>query len=133
MAVKLERRSMLKHFSEDEFNHFDKMDKRFLEFLDDVRSLAGVAFVITSDYRTREDNQRVGGSATSAHLKGRAVDFVIRPWNGATYYGVIAAAVAVSSMPKWASHGMELKVAPTPNRHIHIAWDGWPQSSFIVG
>lgn len=69
----------LRHFSPDEFTMdglpvFDKMQPGFLELLDECRERAGVPFKITSSYRTPEKNRMVGGSPTSMHLKGRAVD-----------------------------------------------------------
>ena len=66
--------SVLRHFNRSEFEYPFKMDEAFLRRLDIARSLAGVPFVITSDYRTPEDNERVGGVPDSAHMKGLAVD-----------------------------------------------------------
>lgn len=51
-----------------------KMDEDFLRLLDDARELAGVPFKITSGYRCKEHNKKVGGKANSAHTKGLAVD-----------------------------------------------------------
>lgn len=53
---------------------FDKMQPEFLALLDECRHIAGVPFKITSSYRTPEKNRAVGGSPTSMHLRGRAVD-----------------------------------------------------------
>ena len=69
----------LKHFSPSEFTMigevvFDKMHPDFLALLDECRGRAGIPFKITSSYRSPEHNARVGGSPTSMHLKGRAVD-----------------------------------------------------------
>lgn len=69
----------LKYFSPSEFTLlgevvFDRMQPEFLALLDECRERAGVPFKITSSYRTPEHNARVGGSPTSMHLKGRAVD-----------------------------------------------------------
>lgn len=55
---------------------FDNMQPEFLQLLDECRHIAGVPFKITSSYRTSEKNAQVGGSQTSMHLKGRAVDIV---------------------------------------------------------
>jgi len=45
--------------------------------LDLARELAGTAMVITSGYRCKAHNQDIGGSNTSSHLKGLAVDISV--------------------------------------------------------
>lgn len=42
--------------------------------LDYARHVAGVPFVITSGFRTPEENAAAGGGGNSAHLRGWAVD-----------------------------------------------------------
>lgn len=44
--------------------------------MDKVRELLGQPVIVHSGYRSAALNTRVGGSRTSAHLSGRAVDFV---------------------------------------------------------
>jgi hypothetical protein len=66
----------MRYFKPEEFNHLKKMDQTFLRFLDDVRSLSGVPFYLTSDYRSLETNREIGGHPSSLHLRGMAVDFV---------------------------------------------------------
>ena len=46
----------------------------FIDKLQLARSLAGVAFVITSGYRCEEHNRKVGGVPKSSHVKGLAAD-----------------------------------------------------------
>ncbi|ANS04921.1 peptidase M15 [uncultured Mediterranean phage] len=77
------------HFKEEEFNCcgkpcFDKMDKHFVEMLDKARSYTTQAFVITSSWRSEEHNRNVGGSASSSHLTGLAVD-ISAPTSSAKY------------------------------------------------
>lgn len=48
---------------------------RLFFLLDEIRDYCGQPFVITSTYRDKEHNERVGGSVTSQHLYGAAVDF----------------------------------------------------------
>jgi uncharacterized protein YcbK (DUF882 family) len=66
------------YFNRDEFKcpHCDrnKIDEGFITLLDEARSLSGVPFVINSGYRCPIHNMAVGGSPTSSHLKGCAVD-----------------------------------------------------------
>ena len=52
-----------------------------LEKLHRAREIAGVPFVITSGYRCKEHNAKIGGSPTSSHLKGLAVDIRISNQN----------------------------------------------------
>jgi len=42
--------------------------------LEVARKQAGVPFVINSGYRCKDNNKKVGGSETSSHLIGAAVD-----------------------------------------------------------
>ena len=56
-----------------------------------ARELAGVAFVINSAYRCSVQNERVGGSDTSSHLNGSAVD--IRATEGVTRFKVLKACI----------------------------------------
>lgn len=69
----------MNYFSESEFNCngepcFDKMNKKFISKLERARSFSLTPFVITSSWRSEEHNKKVGGSKTSSHLKGIAVD-----------------------------------------------------------
>lgn len=53
--------------------------QRLAEALERIRSaLGGKAIHITSGYRCPDLNARIGGSKTSAHMDGRAADFVVR-------------------------------------------------------
>ena len=47
---------------------------RLVERLEELRSAAKRPLVITSGYRCREHNRAVGGSPTSLHMLGLAVD-----------------------------------------------------------
>ena len=52
----------------------EKMLPIFLTKIDMARSRAGIPFRITSGWRSEERNRRVGGSAKSSHLIGKAAD-----------------------------------------------------------
>jgi uncharacterized protein YcbK (DUF882 family) len=71
----------------------DHMNPEFLIKLDTCRDMCGFPFVVTSSYRSPEDNRRVGGSPGSMHLKGRAVD--IRVSDGAMRWAVVKAAISL--------------------------------------
>jgi len=49
-----------------------------VSFLDIARGIAGVPFIISSGFRTKEVNKMVGGVVNSAHTKGLAVDLRIK-------------------------------------------------------
>lgn len=71
----------LKYFKPEEFKMdgrvvFKKMDPDFLALLDQCREIAGVPFIISSCWRSKEKNKKVGGAPGSMHLKGRAVDII---------------------------------------------------------
>ena len=50
------------------------MNSTLLKMLDMARGMANVPFVITSGYRCEKHNKAIGGSETSSHTKGLAVD-----------------------------------------------------------
>jgi uncharacterized protein YcbK (DUF882 family) len=70
----------LKHFKLAEFDSPDapgsgaKMQPKFLQMLDNARSLAKVAFKINSGYRTEAHNAKVKGVKESSHCQGWAAD-----------------------------------------------------------
>lgn len=45
-----------------------------IDMLNKARELAGVPFIITSGYRCKTHNKKVGGKDNSAHLRGLAAD-----------------------------------------------------------
>ena len=75
---KIEEQMALKYFKLSEFDDAPgtgkNMKKEFLTKLDKARAIADVPFKITSGYRSKETNKRVGGVSTSSHLKGCAAD-----------------------------------------------------------
>ena len=69
---------MWKFFSENELKckgtgELD-MDEEFMEKLVAIREKLSAPMTITSAYRDPEHNDRVGGSKSSAHIEGKAVD-----------------------------------------------------------
>ncbi len=77
---------MAKYFTLDEFNckccGRNKIDEGLVMMLDEAREEAGVAFIITSGYRCRKHNRRVGGVAGSSHVKGLAADIRVTSGKG---------------------------------------------------
>jgi len=70
----------MKHFDRSEFTcctcglGFEEMDPDFLRKLDLAREYADVPFKINSSIRCKKHNKEAGGSKTSSHLEGLAVD-----------------------------------------------------------
>ncbi len=50
--------------------------ERSAEFLEQVRALLGVPIIVLSGYRSQVVNHLVGGSDTSAHMRGLASDII---------------------------------------------------------
>lgn len=67
-----------RHFSEKEIVG---LKPELVGKLDVARDIAGIAFVITSGYRTGSHNAEVGGTEDSSHLSGLAVDIRARNTN----------------------------------------------------
>lgn len=74
---------MYKYFRLPEFDSPDEpgsgelMEANVLEALDNARDLAGFPFVVTSGVRSIAHNKAVGGSRSSSHLMGYAVDLAV--------------------------------------------------------
>ena len=71
----------MKYFKKQEFFckcgcglNIENIDQTLIYQLNLARKFAGVPFVINSSIRCIKHNRRVGGSPTSSHLKGFAVD-----------------------------------------------------------
>ena len=76
----------------------EHMDREFLRLLDQARAIAGVAFRITSGYRTTEYHQDLTDrgyptSPDSAHLHGCAADIEVK--NSRQRYLIIRALLTV--------------------------------------
>jgi len=70
----------MKFFKNEEFNckcrkcNEHHMDMEILEMLETARVFADIPFKINSAWRCEEHNKKVGGTPTSSHLLGKAVD-----------------------------------------------------------
>ena len=53
------------------------MDEDFLEKLDSLRHLCGFPFHVTSGYRCKKHNTKIGGAPSSSHLDGKAADIAL--------------------------------------------------------
>ena len=71
----------IKHFKKEEFAcpccGENKISINLVKKLDKARDIAGIPLVINSGYRCKKHNKKVGGTITSSHLKGLAVDIKV--------------------------------------------------------
>ena len=69
------------HFTRDEMkcNGTDecRMDEKFMERLERLRSDYGRPMIVSSGYRDISYNTTIGGSPNSAHTQGKAVDILV--------------------------------------------------------
>ena len=83
----------LRFFTDEEFACSccgeSKVQTKVKYALDFARGVAGIPFTITSGYRCVDHNIQVGGSATSSHLNGTAVDIACN--DSSSRYKIITA------------------------------------------
>ena len=98
---------MSRYFTDSEV---DKLDQRLVDKLDRARNLSGMPFLITSGYRTPDENIQAGGLQDSAHCSGLAVD--LRCSDGIQRYKILSALLDVG-----------FKRIGCYDRHIHVDLD----------
>ena len=84
----------LKHFSPEEFNHFDKMNPELLVLLDELREIYGKPIIITSDFRgPNHPIEKAKPNGPGVHSFGVAID--VASVGGTTTLELVRAAIAV--------------------------------------
>lgn len=72
----------LRYFSEEDFTKakpscsLSDMNDSFMARLDDARHIAGVPFIVSSAYRSKQYELSKGRSGTSSHCFGLAIDLL---------------------------------------------------------
>jgi len=91
--------------------------------LDPLREHLGRPVRITSGYRSAQVNARIGGSRTSAHMTGEAVD---AKCDGVDAHGIVAALRAIQPPGGW---DQVIAYAPSRGGHVHIGIraGAWPR------
>jgi len=91
--------------------------------LDPLREHLGKPVRVTSGYRSPAVNTRIGGSKTSAHMTGEAVDIKV---DGLDAHGIVAALRAIQPPGGW---DQVIAYAPSRGGHVHIGIKAgaWPR------
>ena len=90
---------MLRNFSHEELacpccQGLD-LDPKLLTRLQALRDILGYPLQINSGYRCPDHNAKIGGSKTSQHLLGKALDISTRPMSGAQKHQFLRQALAL--------------------------------------
>lgn len=118
---------MPKNFKPEEFNcNCGKCDKGFkhiqaivVSMLDTAREMSGVSFIFSSAMRCDEHNGNEGGSDTSSHLDGWAVDIKVK--NSTQRFKILKALIAVGFTRIGISNGF-IHVDYDPGKPSSVAW-----------
>ena len=91
--------------------------------LDPLREHLGKPVRVTSGYRSPAVNTRIGGSKTSAHMTGEAVDIKVDDLDA---HGIVAALRAIQPPGGW---DQVIAYAPSRGGHVHIGIKAgaWPR------
>lgn len=117
--------SILINFRLSEFDSPDspgsgyRMQPSTLLLLQKTRELADTPFVITSGYRTRSHNKRVGGVKGSSHTKGYAVD--VRCRKSQDRYKILNAALQ-AGFNRIGISGQFIHLDNDPNKVQNVIW-----------
>ena len=80
-ANDLKSKPQFKHFDISEFTcpccGRNLISICLIQKLDKARGIAGIPFNISSGYRCKKQNSKVGGSVTSSHIPGLAADIMV--------------------------------------------------------
>jgi len=69
------------------------MDPRLIFFVEEIERYTGQKLEVNSGYRCEKHNRKVGGSKTSSHLKGLAVDLEVD--NSRLRFKVVSMAISL--------------------------------------
>lgn len=108
----------LRWFRTSEFDEPERMDRDFLQKLDQLRHSSGIALYVTSDVRTPEQNEAIGGFHDSPHLRGTAVDVQPRPNTIHNKMQVIRTALNLWGEGEWSDLGLGIY-----DEHLHVDAD----------
>lgn len=113
-----------KYFTDEEFRKatpscsLSDMDENFMSKLDLARDIAGVPFIVSSAFRSKEYEKKKGRSGTSRHTLGIAMD--IRCYDNALRFRIVNALLSVG-----------FRRIGIASSFIHVD-DGYPTSSPLI-
>ena len=99
------------HFSLDEckcrdYCGFDTPDPRLLALAEKIRSILKEPMIVHSVCRCKAHNIAVGGSPTSKHLKGQAMDFHVSGLSPVAVYNAVVKAWHDGRLPELGGVGL---------------------------
>lgn len=107
-----------------------KMKPDLLLLAEKIRIILGEPMYVTSAYRCSQHNARVGGSPTSRHMEGKAMDFYVRHISVSDAHDKILEAWGRGVLPELGGIGLYKKknfihvdVAHAPDGHLR-RWNG---------
>lgn len=100
---------------------------QLLDLAEKVRSILQTPMIVTSGTRCVSHNARVGGSPTSKHLQGLAMDFYCRTLSPTAIYNAIIKAWHDGKLPELGGVGLydwgvHIDIAKAPDGHLRT-WD----------
>lgn len=96
---------------------------QLLDLAEKVRSILQTPMIVTSGTRCVSHNARVGGSPTSKHLQGLAMDFYCRTLSPTAIYNAIIKAWHDGRLPELGGVGLydwgvHIDIAKAPDGHL---------------
>lgn len=94
------------------------MNRALMYFLDDLLQ-RNIHFTITSAFRTKAQNEAVGGVPNSQHLRGEAID--IKPYGSTTYNQLLTFIMDNVAYDQFITYDGFMHISFGPkNRHQYI-------------
>lgn len=110
---------MARFFSEKET---ENLSPDLVHKLDKAREYCNFPIIITSGYRSQEENAKIGSQPTSAHTKGLAAD--LRRPNGPDEAMQLAWALGLAGLSRFEVCDRHVHVDIDPSKPSPVTWKG---------